>query len=566
MDNENKDNIQEPSQQATSASTQQSSQQQSQQVIQTEKVKQMIDDAVKQIKENPIKALIFIVPIIALIITASLYMGAGDGGYRVLYAGLDATETTEIFSLLKLKGADPQLNSDGEVMVLAEEFDIWLLQLAAEGYPKSGSPNYSYYADNSGMTTTQSELDQWAHYQLQEEIATTVKRINGVTDASVLISLPNTSDYIWDKATNTEVGTVAIMLTPQVGVELSTEQVNSIKTIVAAGVPGVSADDVKIVNSRTSLEMGTTSSNIDGLTNTITALQNYELEAIVQKQLESNIVRLLSSRYGNDGVVATVKATLNYDKMISESVELFEKPDGGGFVTEAQGYYQLDGNVNYGGLVGEEDNDDIPTYAYGTVNDEDITHFSWHTYFDYSYIKSQVEAGYAVLERATVSVLVAEENMTEARQAELISLISMSADIPPELITVSAINSILPGESESDTLIIDPLEFDIFAIIPWYYMVLALFLIILIIALIVFIKKRKRAKQLAKQNEAERLLEEQRIAAERALEDYKNNIATSVHSEENDKQEAIIDEIRDFTDQNPEIATSLIKNWLKDGE
>lgn len=525
------------------------------------KMKESKEKVVTFVKESPMKVIAVAVPVIALILTMLLYTSTERETYTVLYAGLDPTETTEIFSLLKLKGAEPKLNNNSEIMVVSSEFDVWLLQLASEGYPKSGSPNYSYYAENSGMTTTQAELQQWEHYQLQEDIATTIKRLNSVLDASVIINQANTSDYIWDKATNTATGSVAVMLTPQLNVEFSNEQVMSIKTLVAASVPKIEVEDVKIINSRTSLEMGVQTEEI-GLTNTITALQNYELQAIVQKQLEDNIVRLLTPRYGIDGVVATVKATLNYDKMISESVELFEKPDGGGFLTSSAGQYGLDGNVSYGGIVGEENNTDIPVYQYGSIIDDNITYYAWNTKFDYSYIKSQVEAGYAELERATVSVLVDEANMTDARRNELTSLISMSADIPPELISVSSISTtyIEPEIIEPEEII----EVSIFDIIPWYVMLIVVLVIAFIVWIVLFIRTRKRRKELAAQKEAERILQEQREAAERELQEYKQSIATAANSEEHDKQEAIIDEIREFTSNNPEIATSLIKNWLKE--
>lgn len=528
-----------------------------------------IDKIKELLKNKKIRNAVIAGLIIIFALGVTLALNTNNDKYTTLYTGLDTAETTEIFSLLKMKGADPKLNDSGEVMVLTEEFDIWLLQLSFEGYPKSGTPNYSYYADNIGMTTTQSEQNQWALYQLQESIATTLKAISGISDARVTITLASTTDYVWDKATNSDTNTVGVMLTPTTGTELSNEQVMSLKNLVAASVPKVEADQVKIINSRTSLEMGTSSDLDGGYTNVITALQNYELEAIVQSQIEANVLKLLTYRYGNEGVVATAKVTLNYDKMISESLELIERPTedgfgGGGFATSTNGYYGLDGTTTYGGIVGEEDNTDIPTYPYGGINDTDVTYYTWNTQFDYSYIKSQIEAGYAELERVTISVLVDEQYISDERRIELVDLISKSIDVPEELISVSTIDASyeIPEIIEP----IPPVVATLFDIVPWYVFAIAGALLLIIIILVVVLKKRAKKKREAEALEAERLLEEQRLEAERMIDDYKKNITSAAKPEEQDKQEAIIDEIRDFTTSNPDIATGLIKGWLKEEE
>ncbi len=500
---------------------------------------------------------------VVLAIVLAVVLNTDRSGYKVLYTNIDASEAANVYQALKEMGANPRLNEKNEVTVPAEEYDIWLLQLAEKGYPQTAL-SYDVFSENTGMTTTESESQQWRVYQLQERIQATLSRIDGISASVVTITIPETTDNVWDQATNTEKAGASVLLTLASGKTLEPNQVTGIKNLVAAGVPQMEPEDVTVVNAKTSLEL-----QGEGSTNGVTVTQNLEFEQQVQKQIEDNIKRVLSPRYGNDGVVAVAKVTINYDKMMTEQMQLQEKPKdangegGGGYVTHTQGQYTQNQAQTIGGIVGEENNTDIPTYGYNAPTDDDgTTYYEWNTDIDYSYIKTQVEKGNAALERATVSVMVDEENLTQARRTELVNLISNSADIAADLVFVSSFGAApeeVPADDEEQvTLTLWE------AIPPWLYYVMAGAVLVIIVLFVVMILARKRAKKAklaaAKQREEERKRMAEEIAA------HKRQLSDAANAGTSANDEAVMKEVRDFAKGNPEITANLLRSWLKEGD
>ena len=138
-----------------------------------EKVKDYIQKLPRKSKKTLITAASAVV-ILALIITAIINLAGGN--YVELYSGLSASETAEIYQSLLDMGADAKAGSKGSILVRREEYDIWILRLAAEGLPRSALP-YDVFSSHSGMTATESEKAQWLLYQLQDRIQSTLERM-----------------------------------------------------------------------------------------------------------------------------------------------------------------------------------------------------------------------------------------------------------------------------------------------------------------------------------------------------------------------------------------------------
>ena len=510
------------------------------------------------------------VGILLFAVIMTVFLNTRATAYQVLYPGMQTEGSSQVYQALLGMGALPKLNEKNEVMVPSQEADIWLLALAAEGYPQS-VPGYDLYANNAGMMATETDRKKWDIYQTQDRIQEMLSRMNGVVSAVVNITVPENSDYIWQMAENTERPTGSVLLTLKTGVTFLPQQVTAVKTIVASSVQNMRPEDVTVVDAKTSLEMSAESSGEEA---GLSSSETLELEKMVQKQIEDNVVKLLTSRYGSNGVVASAKVTLNFDKMLQEKKDLIEKPKdengegGGGYPTHNEGVYgTTDGNASIGGIVGEEDNTDIPQMGYitGTNGDDDMVYNSWSTDLDYSYVKTQIEKGNAPIERATVSVMVDETSMTENRRAELTSLVSTATDIVPELIFVSSFNpdAAIDVPSEEPA----PVEQGgIFDIVPlWAFIVAGVVLILLVVVLILLIRRNKRKKKLlAAQRQAEE--EAAMLSAQEEIENYKKQLTAAAKSSNNAKEDAILNEVRDFAKENPEITAGLLRSWLRESE
>ena len=501
--------------------------------------------------------------LVLLALILAIVANVGKGKYTVLYTDLSASETGSVFQALKSMGADAQIDKNGNITVPTDEYDIWLLQLAAKGYPQTALP-YDLFSDHAGMTSTESEKSQWLIYQLQDRIQATLQRLDGVENATVTITVPESSGYVWETATSNEKASAGVLLSIRDGVTISVEQVTAMKNLIAASVPKMLPEDVTVVDAKTMLDLSVSTVSED---NADQNAQNLAFELMVQNQIEANVVRLLSPRYGDDGVVAVAKVTIDYDKMMTEKYELQPKnEEGDGYLTHSDGDYTINGEEPVGELVGEENNTDIPEYGYNNPGDEDgITDYHWNNDYDYGYIKTQIESGNAILKRATISVMVAEESLTPNRREELTNLVSRSTDIPTDQIFVSAINLNAPSGVD-DIPSVTPTS--PFADLPtWVYIAAgagALVLLIIICVVIAVVKRRKKQK-LARTLEEE---ERQRAEAERRqqaeINDYKRSLEDMAKANLDPKNEAIIEEVRSFARSNPQVTANLLRNWLKE--
>ncbi len=500
--------------------------------------------------------------IFALIVTAIIY--STSSGDKQLYTGLDPAETSEIYSALKLMGADASMSGDGQIMVPEEEHDIWLMALAEQGYPKTGAPAYDILENNAGLTTTEAQFEAWEINSLQDRLQATLTRMTNVQDAVVTLNIADTTDYVWEQAQGDAQSTASVLLTLNSDQTLNSEQVSGIKNLIAASVYNLLPENISVIDAKTSLEFKTNEEDID--TNAITVEQNLEFEAIAQARLEENVVKLLSPRYGADGVVASAKLTINYDEMITESLELQEDENSEGYPTNIYIEAELTEGQEIGGIVGEEDNTDIPTYPTGPLDDQGATYFNSDVDIDYGYIKTQVERGQAIIERATISVMVNEEDMTQTTREELIQLVSNSTDIPQDLIFVSSIHSTPLDNTppEEDLTSVERLFRDI----PYLDLILIGVGILLVIIIVTIFMIRRAIKRKAIRLEEARLAaeaEEKRLAQEE-IDNYKKQLADAAKSGEDAKGEAIVEEVRLFARENPAITAGLIRSWLKEGD
>lgn len=500
--------------------------------------------------------------IIAIIITASI--NASKPGYKVLYTGLDAQETTEVHTVLQDMGVTTQMNAKGEILVPSEQYDSLLLQLASQGYPQS-APVYDVWFDNNSMTATDQDKKVNIKYQLQNRLQTTLTRINGVRSAIVNLEIPEDTNYVWQKATEDSNSTASIMLTLERNVELDRDQVSAIKNLVAFSVSNLSPDKVTVVDAGTGRELV---GNADGISyDTNDALK---AEQMYQNMLEDQVVRLLSARYGPNKVVAVARVTLDFDSMMQERNELLgvgENNQNPALIYQQQ-YYGVNGLISAAeGLVGEENNTDIPSYPIDQNPGEEggVTSFGTTQKFDWGYIRTQIQKGEADVTSASISVMVDDNNLDLTRN-ELIELISNSTNIDAENISVASMNIPAPVEPDPEQPSDNTNWLANLWQQYWLYIIIAGGVLLLLIGAAIFLLlfMKKRAKKKVAAAEAEMAAQQESMAQE--LEAYRNKLEEAAKAGAESPDTIIIDEVRNFAKENPEITASLIRGWLKEEE
>ena len=506
--------------------------------------------------------------VVVLAAVLALVLNAKADKYVALYQGLESSEATAIYQELLADGIDAQLDSTGNVVVPKEIYDQCLLMLAAEGYPKTAL-TYDIFENSKGLTATESDRKQALIHQAQERLQGTLMRIKGVQDAVVNLAIPDNTDYVWEQVEDASVPTASVTITFNDDIEeLSDEQITAIKNLVASAIPDLTPENVVLTDAKTMLELKVDEESHGGLGYT----QNLDFERMVQSQIEENVIRILTPKYGSDGVFAVAKVTINYDKMMTEKMELIPNSKEEGFLTHEEGTFQGGDKEVAGGVAGEENNTDIPDYQYnsGSALDGETLIEGLRDY-DYGYIKTQIEKGNAILDKATVSVMVKQANLSNTNRDEIINIVSKSVDIDPENISVSS----FVGEEPDDDVVIKPtfieklLELPLWQILLIFGIILLVALLLVLIPVIIISKKRKKKKkdgmeEYLQQIEDERAAEQLQLQQE--IDRYKKELADIAMGDADPKDEAILKEVRNFAKANPKITANLLRSWIKEGD
>lgn len=91
---------------------------------------------------------------IVLLIAASVLFN--QKSYTVLYSGMDTGDAGEVLSKLSEMGVASKAQGNDTILVESSQADSVRMQLAAEGYPKSGF-NFDIFKSASGLGATDME-------------------------------------------------------------------------------------------------------------------------------------------------------------------------------------------------------------------------------------------------------------------------------------------------------------------------------------------------------------------------------------------------------------------------
>jgi len=278
--------------------------------------------------------------------------------------------------------------------------------------------------------------------------------------------------------------------------------------------------------------------------------------------MEEKVTKQLSLRYTPDKMRVSATVVINYDKMISESMQYKPEQGNTGVIDSLDETYAKDATNYAQGIAGEEQNTDIPIVV--DQNNDGTPEVVDHTRsIDYaiSYIKQQVEKGQAELTSATMAIMVMDPELDQRQKDALIEQASKAANIPVGNISVenaSFESNIIPTGTvpEGGIDFTDP--------VTWAVIGLAILsLAILVFLVLSILRKGKTKKLVAKSNEEVDNLIQEQLNIQKEVEDKKRLLKETAEAK-NNQENAIANEVRDFAKENPEITASLIRSWLKE--
>ena len=252
--------------------------------------------------------------ILCTAVLMAVVVGNSTGKYKVLFPGMSDTESVEVYAALQDMGVDSRIDSGGQVLVPTDQWEQLVFELNGQGYPQT-APSYDTFTSLSGFTSTEFEKKAGLIFQAQDRMQETLVRQEGIKAATVTFSVPESSSYIWDESNQQKsTGNVTVQMKP--GYELTPERVSAIKHLASTSIPKLDPEDVVVIDAATGVEMpGVDDAGSEGYY----SVRRLEYERAISKQIEDNVKRLLSGKYGADGVTAVATVSLNYDKMVSET-------------------------------------------------------------------------------------------------------------------------------------------------------------------------------------------------------------------------------------------------------
>lgn len=262
-----------------------------------------------------------------MIISATAVVGIALAGliiwttreeYVVLYSRIDAQEAGRITA--KLNEWKQKYRLDGTtIFVPIKDKDTIRLKLASENLaPTGGMVDFSIF-DKTKLTTTDFERQVNFIRALQGELTRTIKSLDQVSDARVMIVMPKKDLYVEKE----ELATASIKLELRPYTTLDPSQVKGIIYLVASAVEGLSPENVTIVDQR-----GNILSDVLDEDATLDKQAGDQLDRQRDEgnRLARKIKQVLARVLGSDKVEVIVKWEMNFDRLESKAKKYAKTP------------------------------------------------------------------------------------------------------------------------------------------------------------------------------------------------------------------------------------------------
>ena len=258
-------------------------------------------------------------------IVIALSMNAGQGDYKVLYAGLsDKDGGAVIAQLAQMNIAYKVAPGSGAIMVPAMQVPDLRLKLATAGLPK-GSVSGFELMDSARFGQTQFQERLTFQRGLEGELTRSITSLAAVQNARVHLALPNQNGFFREQ----QKPSASVLLSLHAGRTLDRAQVAGIVHLVSSSVPELDPKSVSVLDQSGALLTG----NADP--GKASGLDAQQLQYISQIEggLSKRIYELLEPIVGHGNLRASVAADIDFTQTEATSEEF--KPNQGAEATIA---------------------------------------------------------------------------------------------------------------------------------------------------------------------------------------------------------------------------------------
>ncbi len=260
-------------------------------------------------------SIILIILVSAGVIGGILYLGSRPD-WRILYSDLDSKSAAKVCDIVRDSNVPMKITNGGKtIMVPSKDVYSLRMKVASEGVAIDQKGNGFELFDNMQLGLT--DRQQQIAYQraIQGELQRMISEIPGIVDAKVMVTMP--SRAVFKKGNNRP--TASIMLVMDRSSNISGEQVNSIRYLVASAVPGMTPADVTITDNRGRLLRRQQQDDVAGGSDPGSRL---ELIQRMENDLKEKAEAILRPIVGTENVVAMVSCDFDFEKVdrVTETV------------------------------------------------------------------------------------------------------------------------------------------------------------------------------------------------------------------------------------------------------
>lgn len=540
-------------------------------------VKERLQKLLEQMKtltsklDKKVRKLIVGTVVLVLVLAAALLVYRGTRPYTVLFTGLSASDMSSVLTFLDTNGVKAyRVEGNDTILVPSGQEAALKAKILQTDYPTSGF-GYRTLLDNSDFLTSESAQQQLELYDLQDRLGAVIRNMTGVKDAVVQLTPGESGRYILNQDNVVE-ASANVTVTMQTGHELTGKMAAGIRSLIATSLQGLKIDNVVILDQDGNLHSGGEAANASDSSDL-----KMTLEARVNAAVKKKVLDALEPFFGKENVKVSVYSNVDVSRTYIESIQYFypentnwDSLGGHGLI----GRYVWDndiirgGDEAAGGVPGTTTNSDLNEYVTrgeGITGNEQQIGTSGSVEHDNDKTTTQKDNTGGVITDVQVAVSIDSRTAGEVNPANYISHVARAAGINAEVQNEKISILAMPFYQEP---VIPPIPtpdglqgWMLYALIAG----VALFLVLLILILVL----RRRAK---KRKEARRRAEAE-AAAKKAAEEAALALANAapkqgaqimdMHSE---RSMELRKDVRQFAEENPEIAAQMVKAWLKGGE
>lgn len=474
--------------------------------------------------------------------------------YTELFTDLNQSDQAAILSYFSDNGITDYRVEGKSILVPEDQKASLMAQVLVAGYPSS-SYDYGTYLDHVGSLTTEAERNQLVLYDLQDYMAAVICNMDGVENASVLLTPGEDHTYVLDSGAQVD-ATAAVQVTMEDGKTLNENQVRAIRSLVSHGLSGLNVENVEITDT-----YGNTYSADSDFTDVQDASQlKLELEEQYNNLIRTRVMQVLLPLYGADNVRVSVNTVVDLDRSYTDSTDYALEPWAQGKDDGIIGTQVWDDSIvrddgqTAGGVAGTQSNADLNTYVENQVQPdgtESAVTASGQTDRLVDTTKQQVEHVAGYISDVMVSVTINQSAAGDASTADLYSHVGRAAGISAA------------DQQEKISILVSPFYTEQSSILPtagvspWVlYAALGGVIVFLLVLLAVLLIRGRIAKRKAQPQPAAAAAEIPQPVQQQA----------DIMEMQTERSMELRQDIRKFSEENPEIAAQMVRNWLREGE